>query len=946
MHPFSRTKILLALLLLSTSLSKAQNGGDSFFDSTLAQMNQFLALDTPERIIDKFGGLDSSQAFNTLSCYQQGILIHKLGVSHYLLDQEYQAIPYFMDVVHSLWKSCLEVPTYELANSLYNIGVCYQYTPEKPLAKRYFNQSIRLLEKDSTAPKIALAEKYHGTGIYFEEISDLATAEIYLLNALRLYRQIPGTVIDQFDLLNRLLILGLDFQNHDAVIKYFEEALALHAKFPDKIRSMDLAAVNLNAATSYLETSNFNMAKQLAAHSLTLIDSRTHADLYSNALETLGMIYKRKGALDSASAFYHKVIDLRLAANGEIKHSYQSKSIAFENLSELQLLSGDYTQALKSINSSVRTLCPGLNFEENANPIISLQHLSDPAELVRKLAIKAKILYQQSLALSDKDLLQKSLLTMQKLDTVVGAGIVHFSSDLSQLELLHIIASHYSLAMEICLELFRQTQEKSFLAQAYFFSSRSKAVILQKHLIESQALDSLLTPPEIAKKEAILARIADINNLLQYDHSVADSLLQISLSAQLDLEVFHEYLDTKYPGFMQLKRTYLRVPSILEIQQFLPTDQCLIDFFYGNDFIITFCLTNETFFHTKTNINDHFEKGLNEVIASQYNPQQPFPFQESTKLYNQLLAPTIDQLPQRIKRICILPHGKLHSLSMDAICFQYESDNSNYLISKYAISYAFSTGLFMQAQYQKKNLSFLGYGTNYSQGLNDRLRNGSVIREGSVLASLDMAETEVNDAAALFRGKKQIGDEATLDDFLQHAGTADIIYLSLHGLVDYDHPNKSCIIFDDRGERYILSPQILRNQNLHADLVLMSSCHSASGKIYQGEGVSGMTRAFLYAGARNVLSSLWSATEISATKTLASFLTLVKAGLTKDAALQIAKLDYLQQAPPSQLHPYYWANFVLVGSSVGDAESTGSHYAYLSLFIILMIIILIRIKKQ
>ena len=115
-------------------------------------------------------------------------------------------------------------------------------------------------------------------------------------------------------------------------------------------------------------------------------------------------------------------------------------------------------------------------------------------------------------------------------------------------------------------------------------------------------------------------------------------------------------------------------------------------------------------------------------------------------------------------------------------------------------------------------------------------------------------------------------------------------------------------------QSFILSAADLYAHQTQADLVVLSACHSASGKIYQGEGVQGMSKAFMVAGARNILSSLWSASELSSMHLITSFLEQVSEGLSYDQALHQAKLAYLANSRPSQQHPFYWSNFVLIGT--------------------------------
>jgi CHAT domain-containing protein len=100
---------------------------------------------------------------------------------------------------------------------------------------------------------------------------------------------------------------------------------------------------------------------------------------------------------------------------------------------------------------------------------------------------------------------------------------------------------------------------------------------------------------------------------------------------------------------------------------------------------------------------------------------------------------------------------------------------------------------------------------------------------------------------------------------------------------------------------------------LNADLVTLSACSTGLGKLVNGEGILGLTRAFFYAGARNVTVSLWNVND-SATATLMKvYYQNLNRGLANSAALRQAKLALLRGKDAAWRHPYFWAAFVLVG---------------------------------
>ncbi len=103
------------------------------------------------------------------------------------------------------------------------------------------------------------------------------------------------------------------------------------------------------------------------------------------------------------------------------------------------------------------------------------------------------------------------------------------------------------------------------------------------------------------------------------------------------------------------------------------------------------------------------------------------------------------------------------------------------------------------------------------------------------------------------------------------------------------------------------------NLKLNAELAVLSACETGLGKEVRGEGMVGLTRAFLYAGAEAVAVSLWKVADPATAELMVRFYRHLKAGMKKAEALRQARLEMFGQA--QYVHPYYWAAFVLVGKS-------------------------------
>jgi CHAT domain-containing protein len=188
-----------------------------------------------------------------------------------------------------------------------------------------------------------------------------------------------------------------------------------------------------------------------------------------------------------------------------------------------------------------------------------------------------------------------------------------------------------------------------------------------------------------------------------------------------------------------------------------------------------------------------------------------------------------------------------------------------------------------------------------------------------VLLPLPAAEAEVGAIEDALRGSEShvyIGRRATEDAFKKEAAHYRILHLATHFLSDDRQPLYSKIVLaqDPEAEEdgYLQTYEIF-NIRLNADLVVLSACNTGLGKLSKGEGLVGISRAFLYAGVPSLLVSLWSVDDESTSILMKSFYEHLSNGLNKKQALRQAKLEYLETVPNNKRDPFYWAPFILVG---------------------------------
>lgn len=162
-----------------------------------------------------------------------------------------------------------------------------------------------------------------------------------------------------------------------------------------------------------------------------------------------------------------------------------------------------------------------------------------------------------------------------------------------------------------------------------------------------------------------------------------------------------------------------------------------------------------------------------------------------------------------------------------------------------------------------------------------------------------------------------LGYEANRESVLNGLiGHHRVVHFATHGVIDVRHPEMSGLVlsmFNRQGkpqDGYLRLGDIYKLK-LSADLVVLSSCESALGKELESEGIIGLPRGFLYAGARSVIASLWKVDDDATGALMQRLYARIRQGQTVGAALRGAQLDMAKDHRYSQ--PNWWAAFVLQG---------------------------------
>ena len=191
---------------------------------------------------------------------------------------------------------------------------------------------------------------------------------------------------------------------------------------------------------------------------------------------------------------------------------------------------------------------------------------------------------------------------------------------------------------------------------------------------------------------------------------------------------------------------------------------------------------------------------------------------------------------------------------------------------------------------------------------------------GVRLYDLPQTRTEVENIGKIVGKNAEIllGTTATESAFKKEPlNEFRVVHLAVHGFADPQYPERSALVLGadpKSGEDGLLQVREIKRLRLNAELTTLSACDSGVGKLQGEEGVSDLAEAFLAAGSKTVVASLWSADDTFASALMERFYQRLALGESTSSALRGAKLDMLTKYG-EQVSPFYWAAFAAIGDA-------------------------------
>lgn len=822
-------------------------------------------------------------------------------------------------------------------HSHYMTGALYHYFDSLNLAKEHYAQAIRFQKQGKTLPDSFLFKPLLFIGSVFYSQHAFDSAVSYYKKAEAVTNQYTATLEGEQRLFNRLGVIHYETGNYKLAKNYFEKALAL-LPLSDPLYAEFKANFQNNIASALLNLEQYDTARSIYLKLLPL-------DIYKNeVIQNLGLIdlslgnalsainwFKKATITDANSVFlYNKIAKaflelknqdsadhyLQLAGkandqwNGSVKNVahgltcfYQAESAVTRN--QLNQAIAFYQQAILQFHNEFNDTAI-LHNPETFNGAFSY------IQLFNALSGKAEaltLLYQQQKNIS---MLDAALDAYRSAFRLAGYVEQTYDSDEARLFLGKIKHGVHSKPIDISIQLYELTGKIQYLEQAYNFDQLNKASILALNVQENELRKTTGLQSDLLEKENGIKK--NITRLSLAATREKDSVtLRKMVSSIRDLEIELGNIQDQFnedPAW-KIRASGLQIPAVAKLQRKLDNNSVLVSYHLSEHNLLVLLISNRKFEYYKTEIDPvfyqrlkHFKNLLQNGSADQRYEGSP----TAQALYQVLIKPIYPSLKQ-YARLVVIPDDELNDLPFEAM----QDENKKYLLEQFSVQYQFSTALFgetPQSGYLSQSLAFAPFA---SAGISEDTAAG-------FYSLLPASKKEVEN----LKGQVLIDSAATKTKFLKLANGYPLLHLATHASVNNDTPSHSYISFypyDQDHKLYAGEIASLRLDSVR--LVILSACETGTGKLVKGEGLMSLSRAFAYAGCPDIITSLWKAEDRTTAFITQRLHYYLEKRLSKDMALQQAKLDLLKsdEIDPRYKTPDYWAHLIYIGNYEEDRGS-------------------------
>ncbi|MCW2118211.1 CHAT domain-containing protein [Flavobacterium sp. 7A] len=606
----------------------------------------------------------------------------------------------------------------------------------------------------------------------------------------------------------------------------------------------------------------------------------------ANCYRNLATLYTQRRNFEIANDYFAKAKKLFFtSANQDSRQIarlyYEEASLVFEQQK--------YAEASTLISSVFKILIP--NYSSAKSILPQSKSLYSETVLLDALDLQAAIF---SIENKPKKALEAYTLSAYIEDLFSNLLIYENSKIINQ--------TRVRLRTEKCIALydllFQKEKNQAYIEQAFQLAEKTKSTVLKSYLQKNK----IATREEKLHIEQLQNWTVEITKEQQKGNKADITKISHAIEKQNEL-----VLSLKKIQSINTSTENLNTDLNLVFEKLKNERTVLINYFSGAEKTYSFTFQDETILlksyknETNKTIVTNF---LNYFKESDAISKDPKGYNHQGKIVYDLLQ--FSKLKKE-KNLVIIPDGLLNFLPFEAL-ITAETTTTNfsqmkYLVNDYAIGFNNSVTFYLnEVELEKPKKNVLGIfpvfeKTNYA---------------------LDFSKKEMASIKSKFDGQFFENENATFANFKSNASSHTILHLSTHASAgDIDTP--ASIKFFDQEIVYSELYQL----NINPELVVLSACETGIGKLYKSEGAMSIARGFQFAGARNLLFSLWKVNDFTTSVFMNYFYQHCKDGNSYWEANHNAKLDFIKDKTISNAKksPYYWSAFVYYGSCTAGEET-------------------------
>ena len=759
------------------------------------------------------------------------------------------------------------------------IGGIHYLREEYKKAEQFHRRDLDVKQKNNpSGVDVALALRNLGSSLLSQERINEAI-DLYNEAFLILNQNYENNKINIARLYNSLGIAHFGINQTNRADEYYKKSIGIFSEVLGENDPKN-AMCYLNWGLSYEDKKEFREAILKYEKAYRIVESLPYVHpYYARICKFIGRCYEEIGNFKIAHEYYEKAL---------------RKTVGYR-IGDYSKIS-DINQFADLLNHKASCLESWYNIDEESNKLYQAYKLSEQALGLLENRFKR-------MGEADRNALTERI--KETLDTKI-----------------RINQSLYYL-----------TDSTYYKNRSFEYAEKGKALNLYQAIHEAEVVNFTGVPAQIiSQKDSLLQELTMVNIQRQelYDEGVdnLDSIILTLSKKEFLLKDKYDQLlqsmEEDYPNYYRAKFT-LPIVTIENIQErLLEPNQTLLEYFVGKDSIYIFLIKKEVYqvfsVYLDFSLEGEVSKLLNKGITKKFGAveeQSIISYTEAAlRLYKTLIKPVETRIDSNL---IIIPDGALGYIPFETLLSYLPQRLDRlklypFLIKKYQFSYSYSATLLDEIQNQKaknrKNqlLAFAPFAVKESKL--------SIENKRDKLLPLEYSGEECKAVTNLIGGNAFYGDMASLKRFKEMATGAKILHISTHGQANSDYKDAAYLAFSYPDSANIfdkLYARDLYSYSIDANMVVLSACETNLGRIQKGEGVLSLARAFTYAGAKSIFSTLWKVSDEKTKNLVVAFYRNLKLGMNKSQALHKAKSDFINNSSGQFQHPYFWAGMIGIG---------------------------------